>query len=105
MEVAIEAVVDGLLRLKSEQEASRLSTLARAAEKAGFAAAKIETAFVIDPASWAFSFQNRLRARATAGVAQGTAWYALASLPLWAPLALAERLAGRGGSIVMAASS
>jgi len=32
-------------------------------------------------------------------------WYALASLPLWAPFALGERLAGRGGSIVMVASA
>jgi len=78
-------------------------TLARAAERAGFANGKVETAFVTDPASWAFSFQNRVRARATVGVARGTAWYALASLPVWAPLALAERLAGHGGSIVMVA--
>jgi 2-polyprenyl-3-methyl-5-hydroxy-6-metoxy-1,4-benzoquinol methylase len=80
-------------------------TLARASEKAGFGRAKVETAFVTDPASWAFSFQNRVRAQATAGVARGTAWYALASLPLWVPFALVERLAGHGGSIVMLAST
>ncbi|HEX3905775.1 MAG TPA: class I SAM-dependent methyltransferase [Polyangia bacterium] len=80
-------------------------TLKRAAEKAGFT--RVETAFVTDPASWAFSFQNRVRSRAPAAsaVARGTAWYALASLPLWAPFALAERLAGRGGSIVMVAAA
>jgi 2-polyprenyl-3-methyl-5-hydroxy-6-metoxy-1,4-benzoquinol methylase len=79
-------------------------TLARAARKVGFT--RVETALLTDPAGWAFSFQNRLRARAAtpAGLARGTAWYALASLPLWAPLALGERLAGRGGSIVMVAS-
>jgi SAM-dependent methyltransferase len=79
-------------------------TLERAARQVGFT--RVATAFVTDPAGWAFSFQNRVRARVATPerLARGTAWYALASLPLWAPLALSERLAGRGGSIVMVAS-
>jgi SAM-dependent methyltransferase len=63
---------------------------------------EVQMAQVVDPASWAFSFQNWVRSRSRGtGVAKGTAWYGLASLPLWAPLAAAERLAGQGSSMVV----
>ncbi|HUB06146.1 MAG TPA: methyltransferase domain-containing protein [Myxococcales bacterium] len=73
-----------------------LERLARAAELRD-----VRVASVTDPASWAFSFQNWVRSHGKAqGVARGTAWYGLASLPLWAPFALAERAAGRSSSLV-----
>ncbi len=79
-------------------------TLELAAKKLGFDEA--HAGFVTDPATWAFSFQNRMRAHAPrAGLARGTAWYSLASLPFWVPAATAERLAGRGGSIVISLSA
>jgi 2-polyprenyl-3-methyl-5-hydroxy-6-metoxy-1,4-benzoquinol methylase len=63
---------------------------------------QVQTGQVIDPASWAFSFQNWVRSWSESdGVSRGTAWYGLASLPLWAPLAAAERVAGRSSSMVL----
>jgi SAM-dependent methyltransferase len=49
-----------------------------------------------DPASWTLSFQNLVHRKTPKA---GTAWYSLALLPAWYPLALAERLAGRASSM------
>src|ERR1700722_11966732 len=66
----------------------------------------VQVTQMLDPASWAFSFQNWVRSRsAKDGVAKGTAWYGLASLPLWAPLAAAEQVAGRGSSMLLSLRS
>ena len=63
--------------------------------------ANVETAFVTDPASWAFSFQNWVRSHSEQqGPARGTAWYSLAGLPLWYTPALVEKLAGKSSSMV-----
>jgi len=76
-------------------------TLARLASQAGYGGA--EVAFIGDPASWAFSLQNRIRSGAARqGVTRGTAWYSLASLPAWAPVAAVERMARRSSSIIAA---
>jgi SAM-dependent methyltransferase len=65
--------------------------------------AHVETAFVTDPASWAFSFQNWVRSHAeTKGPPRGTAWYSLAGLPFWYTPALFEKLAGKSSSMVSA---
>jgi SAM-dependent methyltransferase len=78
-------------------------TLELAAKTSGFA--RVEAAFVTDPAGWAFSFQNRMRSGSERlGVERGAAWYGLATLPIWYPFAAAEHLAGRGGSIAVALS-
>jgi 2-polyprenyl-3-methyl-5-hydroxy-6-metoxy-1,4-benzoquinol methylase len=75
------------------------STLEVAAKKAGFD--RTEVSLVIDPASWAFSLQNSIRSRfRKRGVARGTAWYGLASLPFMYPVAAIERFAGRSASII-----
>jgi 2-polyprenyl-3-methyl-5-hydroxy-6-metoxy-1,4-benzoquinol methylase len=75
------------------------STLEVAAKKAGFD--RTEVSPVVDPASWAFSLQNWIRSRFTRqGVARGTAWYGLASLPLLYPVAAAERFAGKSASLI-----
>ena len=69
------------------------------AEKVGFG--RIEVEHTTDPASWTLSFQNFVQGALRKGKAPraGTAWYSLALLPVWYPFALAERLAGRGGSM------
>jgi SAM-dependent methyltransferase len=64
------------------------------AEKAGFSGfiALANT----DPASWTLSLQNLVQRKAPHA---GTAWYSLALLPAFVPVALAERLAGRASSM------
>jgi SAM-dependent methyltransferase len=54
-----------------------------------------------DPASWTLSFQNFVQGRKRSGKPPkaGTAWYSLALLPAWYPVALAERIAGRASSM------
>jgi hypothetical protein len=75
--------------------------LRRLAKLAGFREAEITG--VGDPATWAFSFQNWIRSSSVRpGLARGTAWYSLASLPAWAPIAAAERMAGESSSVVVA---
>ena len=60
------------------------------------------TATLPDPGSWAVSFQNKIQSlfRAEGTSAGGTAWYSLALLPIWYPLALAERWMGRASSFL-----
>ncbi len=72
------------------------STLARVAEKLGFA--KPQTLQVADPAAWALSWQNRLR-KNRPGVTRGTAWFTYATLPVGYSLAIAERLTAHGGAV------
>ena len=68
------------------------------AKTAGFAS--LETRQVLDPASWAFSFQNLVTAGNSQAAAGGTRWYSLLLLPLWGVPALIERMFGRSSSIV-----
>ena len=56
----------------------------------------VSFAYLADPAGWALSLQNWLQPT-TLGAApppHGTAWYTLAMLPAWYPVALAERWRG-----------
>ena len=64
---------------------------------------EVQTVDVLDPASWAFSFQNCLRARsAKPAAARGTAWYSLAGLPLWILPAALEKALGKSATMASA---
>ncbi|MDP2344897.1 MAG: class I SAM-dependent methyltransferase [Deltaproteobacteria bacterium] len=73
--------------------------LEKLAKKVGFTRCELFTPS--DPASWALSLQNlvedRLRDREAPHA--GTAWYSLALMPAFYPVAVIEKLAGRGSGI------
>lgn len=51
---------------------------------------------VEDPSGWAFSLQNLIVSRCSKKSYQsGTAWYSLATMPLWFPFSIIETLLGR----------
>jgi 2-polyprenyl-3-methyl-5-hydroxy-6-metoxy-1,4-benzoquinol methylase len=70
------------------------------AARLGFAT--VRTQALIDPGSWAISFQNRVRglSRQPRAMGSATAWYSLALLPLWYSCAVLERLAGCASSFL-----
>jgi SAM-dependent methyltransferase len=75
--------------------------LERLAQRQSFGLIEIQN--VVDPASWAFSFQNFMRARAASpGLMRGTAWYSLAGLPFWYGPAVVEKVLGKSSTIAAA---
>ncbi len=68
--------------------------LTRLAEKIGFG--NVEVIQSADPASWTLSFQNLVQDETPHA---GTAWYSLALLPAWYPVAFAERALHRASSM------
>jgi SAM-dependent methyltransferase len=68
---------------------------------------EVRTQALLDPGSWAISFQNFIRSfgRSSQAARSGTAWYSLALLPLWYSLAVLERLLGRASSFLAVQSS
>ncbi len=68
---------------------------------------EVRTIALVDPGSWAISFQNFIRSlgRPSQSAGSGTAWYSLALLPLWYSLALLELLLGRASSFLAVLAS